>query len=133
MRVLHIHSGNLYGGVETLLVTLARHRDLAPEMESHFALCFKGRLSDAARGPPVQQHMSLVTCGHRQPLSVWRARRVLRDSTARTIRSGCLPFSLVASDFWQGSAARAIPFGVLATRCHQWSALAGAMGRPNSP
>jgi glycosyltransferase involved in cell wall biosynthesis len=45
MRVLHIHSGNLYGGVETIMVTLARNRQLCPQMESHFALCFPGRLS----------------------------------------------------------------------------------------
>ncbi len=43
MRVLHVYSGNLYGGVETLLVTLARHRDLCPEMEPHFAIRHKLR------------------------------------------------------------------------------------------
>ena len=38
MRVLHVSSGNLYGGVETLLVTLARERNLAPAMQPEFAL-----------------------------------------------------------------------------------------------
>ena len=40
MRVLHINAGNLYGGVETLLVTLARFRVLCPGMDPSFALCF---------------------------------------------------------------------------------------------
>jgi glycosyltransferase involved in cell wall biosynthesis len=82
MRVLHIHSGNLYGGVETLLVTLARHRDLSPQMESHFALCFEGLLSEQLRasGVPVH-HLGHVKA--RQPLSVWRARRELQQLLQR--------------------------------------------------
>src|SRR5579863_1214479 len=46
MRVMHIVSGRLFGGVETLLVTLARSRDLCPAMDPEFALCFDGRLSE---------------------------------------------------------------------------------------
>ncbi|MBV9770678.1 MAG: hypothetical protein JOZ32_13975, partial [Bryobacterales bacterium] len=45
MRVLHISSGNLYGGVETALVALARFRHYSPAMEPEFALSFEGRLS----------------------------------------------------------------------------------------
>ena len=73
-RVLHSYSGNLYGGVETLLVTLARNRDLCPAMESHFALCFPGRMSSeltAARAPLYM--MGSVRA--RWPLTVRRARR----------------------------------------------------------
>ena len=50
LRVLHVHSGNLYGGVETFLATLARERAAAPRMTSSFALCFEGRLSSELRG-----------------------------------------------------------------------------------
>src|SRR5439155_200029 len=32
MKILHVYSGNLYGGIETVLVTLARHRALSPEL-----------------------------------------------------------------------------------------------------
>src|SRR5262249_57437131 len=55
LRVLHLTAGNLYGGVETLLTTLARLRHLAPEMEPEFGLCFRGRLWDelTAAGVPV--------------------------------------------------------------------------------
>lgn len=55
MRVLHLYSGNLYGGIERMLATLAACRHLAPEMEPAFALCFRGRLWDelTAAGVPV--------------------------------------------------------------------------------
>ena len=49
LRVLHVHSGNLYGGVETFLTTLARDAAAAPRMTSSFALCFEGRLSNELR------------------------------------------------------------------------------------
>lgn len=76
MRVLYVYSGNLYGGVETILVTLARHRELCPAMEARFALCFEGRLSDEliAAGAIVYQ---LGNARISRPSSVWRARRSL--------------------------------------------------------
>jgi glycosyltransferase involved in cell wall biosynthesis len=77
MRVLHISAGNLYGGVETILVTLARYRQVLPALEPEFALCFEARLSTelAATGAPVHPLGEVRT---RRPLTVWRARRKLR-------------------------------------------------------
>jgi glycosyltransferase involved in cell wall biosynthesis len=77
MRVLHISGGNLYGGVETILVTLARYRQVLPAHEQEFALCFEARLSTelAASGVPVHLLGEVRT---RRPFSVWRARRKLR-------------------------------------------------------
>ena len=49
MRILHLYSGNLYGGIETFLRTLARVQRLSPELEHEFALCFEGRLSQELR------------------------------------------------------------------------------------
>lgn len=82
MRVLHVYSGNLYGGIETMLVTLARHRAACPEMESHFALCFEGRLSEelTAAGAVVYQ------LGHvraSRPITILRARRALAELLKR--------------------------------------------------
>jgi glycosyltransferase involved in cell wall biosynthesis len=77
MRVLHISSGNLYGGVETYLVTLARLRDLCPQMESEFALCFSGRLSEELRTHNAQVH-SLGEVRVRYPWTVATARTALR-------------------------------------------------------
>lgn len=82
MRVLHLYSGNLYGGVERVLVTLARHRDLCPAMEPHFALCFDGQLSLEleATGAPVHR---LGRVRISQPVTVMRARRALADLLRR--------------------------------------------------
>ena len=75
---MHAVSGRLYGGVETLLVTLARCRHLSAAMEPEFALCFDGRLREelAATGVPV--HL-LGEVRARHPLSVLRARRRMRE------------------------------------------------------
>ncbi len=78
-----MYSGNLYGGVETYLVTLARLRHLCPAVEPEFALCFPGRLWDelTATGVPVHD---LGAVRLSRPWSVWRARRRL----ARLLRPG---------------------------------------------
>ena len=39
MRVLHVYSGNLYGGVESFLHTVAREQALHPGLTHAFALC----------------------------------------------------------------------------------------------
>src|ERR1700688_663698 len=82
VRVLHVHSGNLFGGVETILLTLAQLRDLCPGMHCHFALCHEGRLSRELReaGSSVQ-----ILGGVRmsRPWTVWRARRSLSEILRR--------------------------------------------------
>jgi glycosyltransferase involved in cell wall biosynthesis len=82
MRVLHVSAGNLFGGVETLLITLARSRSLCPEPGPEFAVCFAGRLADeiAAAGAPL--HL-LGEVRVRRPLSVLHARRALKELIAR--------------------------------------------------
>ena len=76
MKVLHVSSGNLYGGVESLLATLSRDRACCPDMEPSFALCFQDRLSEqlAALGTPAHDLGEVQT---RFPWQVWRARRRL--------------------------------------------------------
>jgi len=77
LRVLHVDSGNLFGGVETILVTLARLRARRPSIEPHYAVCVEGRLSQElnAAGAPVH-----VLGGVRisRPWTVHGARRNLR-------------------------------------------------------
>ena len=82
MRVLHLYSGNLYGGVETLLVTLARYRHLCPNMEPHYGLCFEGRLSEELRASEVAVHY-LGNVRVRRPLSVLKSRSRLKDLLRR--------------------------------------------------
>ncbi len=76
MKVLHLYSGNLFGGVETLLVTLAKQRSVCPQMQPHFALCFEGRLETELRAAGVDVHM-LGKVRSSRPWTVWLARRQL--------------------------------------------------------
>ena len=77
MRVLHLYSGNLFGGIETLLVLLARDRALCPAMAPEFGLCFDGRLSAKLEETGVALYR-LGGVRLTRPASVWRARRTLR-------------------------------------------------------
>lgn len=81
MKVLHVYAGNLFGGIETLLVTLARERHLCLGMEPQFALCFEGRLSQELTDTGVAVHQ-LGSVKLRYPWQVMRA----RQSLARVIR-----------------------------------------------
>ncbi len=120
MRVLHCVAGNLYGGVESVVRTLAACRSLAPGMGAEFALCFDGRLADELRGEGVLVHR-LGGVRFRRPWTVWRARRrlarLLRDRGAGVVVThGCWPqmlFGPVARKegrglvFWMHDMARA--------------------------
>jgi glycosyltransferase involved in cell wall biosynthesis len=76
--VLHLNSGNLYGGVETILATFARQKSLCPDMESEFALCFESRLSQELKTARASVHM-LGNVRLSRPWTVWRARRRLTE------------------------------------------------------
>lgn len=78
IRVLHVHAGNIYGGVEAMLLTQIRQRNLCPDLQISFALCFDGRFSEELRaeGATVQP---LGNVRARQPLSIRRGRRNLKD------------------------------------------------------
>ena len=82
VRVLHVHSGNMYGGIEAMLLTQVRQRELCPAMESSFALCFAGRLSEELIAADAPVHW-LGEVRIRQPLSMRRARRKLRELLGR--------------------------------------------------
>jgi glycosyltransferase involved in cell wall biosynthesis len=78
MKVLHIHAGNLFGGIETLLVTLAKEQSLCPQMQHHFALCFEGRLANELRSLDANVHI-LGKVKISRPWTVWRARQQLQQ------------------------------------------------------
>lgn len=77
LRVLHLTSGNLYGGIETMLVTLAKSRQACPLIEQHFAVCFAGRLLSelAAAQAPIHR---LGNVRASRPWLLASARRRLR-------------------------------------------------------
>jgi glycosyltransferase involved in cell wall biosynthesis len=78
MRVLHLTSGNMFGGIEVLLLTLARQQGSCPDMEPHFALCFEGRVSEELRACGAAVNM-LGPARISRPWTIWRARRALRQ------------------------------------------------------
>jgi glycosyltransferase involved in cell wall biosynthesis len=77
VRVLHLHSGNIFGGVETMLVTLAERRAHA-SMDPSFALCFRDRLAEELEraGAPVT---ILGDARLSRPLTLLDVRRRLSD------------------------------------------------------
>ncbi len=76
LKVVHCVAGNLYGGVETFLRTLADCRDLTPRLTQEFAVCFEGRLAEELRETGATVHM-LGNVRVSRPWTVWRARRRL--------------------------------------------------------
>ena len=79
MKLLHLYAGNLFGGVERLLLTLARQQSrCAPTFDHQFGLCFDGKLAAELRrlGAPVHD---LGAVRVSRPWTVWRARRRLAD------------------------------------------------------
>lgn len=79
VKVLYLNSGHLFGGIETLLVVLARYRGLCPAMIPEFAVCFEGRFSRALREAGVAVH-DLGPARMSRPWQVWRARRKLAQA-----------------------------------------------------
>ena len=76
MTVLHVYSGNLFGGIESILATIARSKHAAAG-DHQFALCFEGRLSTELRAAGAAvHHLTPVTL--RKPHTLARARRALR-------------------------------------------------------
>lgn len=77
VRVLHVYSGNLWGGVEQMLRTIAVHRAGVPQLRHSFALCYTGRLSGelAAAGCAP---FDLGPVRFSRPWTVLSARRRLR-------------------------------------------------------
>ena len=77
LRVLHLNAGNLYGGIETMLVTLAREQPKTPDVAWSFAVFFEGRFADELRGSGAAVH-NLGAVRLSRPWTVLAARRRLR-------------------------------------------------------
>jgi glycosyltransferase involved in cell wall biosynthesis len=120
MTVLHVYSGNLFGGIESILVALARHRHACPDMEADVALCFEGRLSRELLDAGTAVHQ-LGEVRVSRPQTVSRARRRLAQLIgsrsydvvvlhapwahalfAPVVRKRGLPIALWVHDLWTG-------------------------------
>jgi glycosyltransferase involved in cell wall biosynthesis len=82
MRVLHVNAGNLYGGIEALLRTVALEQGRVPGLVHEFALCFEGRLARELREAGAVVHL-LGEAKVSRPWTVWRARQALRGVLGR--------------------------------------------------
>lgn len=82
LRVLHVSSGNLFGGVEAMLLALAQCPGGRLAMDTRIALCHEGRLSQALRngGSSV---LVLPSPRASRPVTVLRARAALAETLAR--------------------------------------------------
>lgn len=76
LRVLHLCAGNLYGGVERIVLECGVSRHRAPGMEPAFAVCFDGRLARELEAAGVAPRR-LGAVRVRAPWTVLRARRAL--------------------------------------------------------
>lgn len=76
MKILHITSGNLFGGVEQLFITFAKGGGIFPKLEHYFALCFKDHLFQKLEEANAKPHLLGVVRASR-PCTVWRARQKL--------------------------------------------------------
>ncbi len=74
MRILHVYTGNLYGGIEAILVAIARHR--TGRLESEVALCFDGRLLSELTRTGIRTHQ-LPEARASRPATVRRSREAL--------------------------------------------------------
>lgn len=97
MQALHLYSGNLFGGIERLLLTLARERGACPEMTPAFGLCFPGRLASELRAAGVPVHMLGGETPLRlsRPWTIWQARRRLAELLERE-----KPDAVLCHSYW---------------------------------
>lgn len=78
MQVLHLCSGHIWGGIESVLWTLAQARPTVTGLRHQFVCAFEGPLSAALR----QSGAEVFTLGgprRRYPWRIWRARRRLAE------------------------------------------------------
>ena len=78
IKVLHLASGNLYGGIEKILTTLAKNQAYSPDMVQEFALCFFGRLRDELLGAKATVH-DIGSFRYSRPWSLLPVRKKLTE------------------------------------------------------
>lgn len=57
VRLLHLHSGNILGGIESVLATMAQCNALCPELRQQFALTFDGEFASRLRRLGAHVHL----------------------------------------------------------------------------
>ncbi len=75
--VLHVGAGNLFGGIERMLMAFARNVDCRSRMMHTFGLCFHGRVEDELNSSGSAIHY-FGKASFRNPLAIWLPRRNMR-------------------------------------------------------
>jgi glycosyltransferase involved in cell wall biosynthesis len=88
VRVLHVYSGNLFGGIESILVSVAQFAP-ASGVAHEFALCFDARLAAELRdiGAPIH---ALAPVRVSRPQTIRAARRRLAALLAARMFDACV-------------------------------------------
>lgn len=82
IKVLHICAGNLYGGIERLLISLAQTQSLCKNLKPQFACCFTGKLMTELMETGLPVHM-LGNVKLSQPWTTLKARKQLKNLLKR--------------------------------------------------
>jgi glycosyltransferase involved in cell wall biosynthesis len=83
MRLMHVYLGCSYGGIEQLLITTLRLRALWPTIEPAFVIYPPGDfIRELEAAGAVVHDLGVGNVRLRNPLSLWRARRRLRELLA---------------------------------------------------
>ena len=132
LRVLFVHSGNIFGGVEGLLLAVARHRAAAAGFDPEFAITFGGRFQQELHASGAVVH-NVGAVRIRRPDLVWRARNRLGADRQRPWRR-CRGHAvvLVSRDLCRTTRSRGCPGRALDARASA-SSLAGAIRRAPPP
>jgi hypothetical protein len=73
MKVLYVYAGNLFGGIETFLIALAKDpKSYLPELSMEFAIYFDGILADRLRANGTKVHI-LGNVKISRPWTAWQA------------------------------------------------------------
>jgi glycosyltransferase involved in cell wall biosynthesis len=83
IKVLNIYAGNLFGGIEVLLLSLANKEISFESMIFHFALCFEGKLANELRSIDASKVDILGNVKISRPWTVLRARQKLKELLER--------------------------------------------------
>jgi glycosyltransferase involved in cell wall biosynthesis len=73
---MHLSAGNLYGGVESVLVSLGRYSHFSPRLQHEFILLHRGRFSEELAAEGQVFHV-IPPARLSRPWTVWRSRRAL--------------------------------------------------------
>lgn len=114
LRLLHVCAGNLYGGVEAMLLSLAEYGPAQGGLSQDFAICFRGRFSEALEKLGVRA-FDLGAVRVSRPWTALRARREL----AHLLKAGQYDY-VVCHSAWTMSVFGTVLRSQAATKLVYW-------------